>query len=360
MHKFSKLSHDYYLKLTPEAIVLGVISGIVASAISLCHALMGLTNLYLLVAVLGVFLASLIMISGMDKGHLTQVKYGFLVAIAGGVTTFFGSYFGHSGVLTSITICIIIPFIALTTNSTVMIASSVLYIVDMFIIGSGVPGSLEMAFWYGVSFFGGGTAIILLFYWINRLLKTPDVTDEHIPFSRELVFIGWQKNIRFAVLLTSAVLIANIISYAFNLLQGYWIPMTAMLLLKSDYEFSKKRIKHRFIGTLLGSIAAFFIISMVESKIALALMMLPIFFCIVIALAKHYGAYTFFLTVMITVLFNLISPMERHIITEHRLEDTLLGILSVIVVLWLIHPIINKLLKLGPTLNQVVKDWPEL
>lgn len=356
----SKFSHDHYIKLTPEAILLGVISGIVASAISLCHALLNLTNLYLIVAVLGVFLASLIMLSGIDKGHLTQVKYGFLVTVAGGVTTFFGSYFGHSGVLTSITICIIIPFIALTTNSTVMIASSVLYIVDMFIIGSGVPGELEMAFWYGVSFFGGGTAIILLFYWINRILKTPDVTDEHIHFSKKLVFQDWQKNIRFAFLLTSAVLIANIISYAFNLLQGYWIPMTAMLLLKSDYEFSKKRIKHRFIGTLLGSIAAFFIISMVENKIVLALLMLPIFFCIVIALAKHYGAYTFFLTVMITILFNLISPLEKNIITSQRLEDTLLGIFSVIVVLWLMQPIINRVLKLGSTLNQVAKDWPAL
>lgn len=351
----SKLSHDYYLKLTPEAILLGIISGIVASAISLCHALLDLTNLYLLVAVLGVFLASLIMISGIGKGHLTQVKYGFLVATAGGVTTFLGSYFGHSGILTSITICIIIPFIALTTHSTVMIASSVLYIVDMFIIGSGVPGSLEMAICYGISFLGGGTSIILLFYSINRALKTPDITDEHIHFRKELVFRDWHKNIRFALLLTTAVLIANIISYTFNLLQGYWIPMTAMLILKSDYEFSKKRIKHRFIGTLLGSIAAFFIISVIDSKIVLALMMLPIFFCIVIALAKHYGAYTFFLTVMITVLFNLISPMERHIVTEHRLEDTLLGILSVIIVLWLIHPIINKLLKLGPIFTEAAK-----
>lgn len=351
----SKLSHDYYLKLTPDAILLGVISGIVAAAISLCHALLGLTSLYLLVAVLGTFLASLIMISGLEKGHLTQVKYGFLVAIAGGFTTFLGSYFGHSGVLTSITLLIIIPFIALTTGSTVMIASSVLYIVDMFIIGSGLPGNLEMAFWYGVSFFGGGVAIILPFYYINRIFKTPEVTQEHIHFKKELVFRDWQKNIRFALLLTSAVLIANIISYAFNLLQGYWIPMTAMLMLKSDYEFSKKRIKHRFIGTLLGSVAAFFIISMIESKISLALLMLPIFFCIVIALAKHYGAYTFFLTVMITVLFNLISPLERHIITEHRLEDTLLGIVSVIVVLWLIHPIINKILKLGPAFNEMTK-----
>lgn len=351
----SRLSHAHYLKLTPEVIILGIISGVVSSAVSMCHALLNLTNLYLLVAVLGVFLASLIMISGLGKGHMVQVRYAFLVSIAGGATTFLGSYFGYSGILTSITLCIIVPFIALTTNSTTMIASSVLYIVDMFIIGSGIPGGLETAYWYGISFVGGGVLTISVFYAVNRVLKTPGQSDEHIHFNPGLVFRDWSKNIRFAILLTIAVLIANIISYAFNLLQGYWIPMTALLLLKSDYEFSKKRIKHRFLGTILGSIAAFFIISFIDNKIALALLMFPIFFCIVVALARHYGAYTFFLTVMITVLFNLVSPMEHHIVTEHRLEDTLLGIVSVIVVLWLIRPIINRILKLGPALNEAAK-----
>ncbi len=335
---YIKLKQKYLETTNHEAVTLAVQTGVLSCIFSLLHALLKPESLFFIVALIGVLVMGLLQTIALRGPINRRLRYTFGASLIIGITTGIGSYCGTSFFITSLGLLILIPLVAYSSSSDHLIASTILFSADLFIVGSGMPASGGIAFSYALAFMFGGLATWLLAYIWNRLHPSRDkyaVGFKKLSFSR--IFANYHKQHRFALVLTFAVIIGNAISYLFHLPQGYWVPMTAMLILKSDFDFAKKRINHRLYGTLLGSILAFIIIMLVSSKIYLALLMLPLMFLMVIALAKHYGAYTFFLTIAVTVMMNLIEP-EGYLITKHRIIDTVLGVLAVFLVIWFIKP----------------------
>jgi len=331
----AELKQKYFETRHQQTIILGLQSGLIVSLLGLIHSVFHLQNLNILMALIGALVIGLLQTIALRGSLNRRLRYTFASSIIVGIAFFLGSYLGHSYWLTSLGLIILIPLVALSSGSDHMLASIFLFSADLFIVGSGMPGNLSEAIWYGVFFAIGGLLTWLSVYlWYRKFPLTNDTVAIPGALSFERLFGGYQKHVRFALLLTLAVLIGNTISYLFKLPQGYWVPMTAMLLLKSDLDLSRKKIGHRLYGTLLGSVLAFVVIMLVSSKIVLSLLMFPLMFLMVIALAKHYGAYTFFLTIAVTVMMNLIEP-DGYLITEHRVVDTVLGVAAVVIIIWI-------------------------
>ncbi|TXI91222.1 MAG: FUSC family protein [Neisseriales bacterium] len=338
----AEIKQKYFETRHQATIVLGVQSGIIVSLFGLIHSVLKLQNLNVLMALIGALVIGLLQTIALRGSLNRRLRYTFASSIIVGFAFFMGSYLGHSYWLTTLGLLILIPLVAFSASADHMLSSIFLFSADLFIVGSGMPDKLPGAIWYGVFFTLGGLLTWLAAYlWYRKFPIKDDVETKARPLSLARLFPDYRKHLRFAVLLTLAVVIGNTISYLFSLPQGYWVPMTAMLLLKSDLDVSKKKISHRLTGTLLGSVLAFIVIMLISSKIVLSLLMLPLMFMMVIALARHYGAYTFFLTIAVTVMMNLIEP-DGYLITEHRIVDTVLGVIAVVAVIWFLKPRINN------------------
>lgn len=333
-----------FLAWDKDVIILATQAGILAVVFSLMQVIFKPENDAAIFAMIGVFIVALVQTVGIRVNILNRVKASLILSIGAGFTTAIGCYVGNSFIATAIGILLLVPLVGLTSSAEHLSAAIILFTVDLFIIGSGAPSnSLHLAALNGCSLAIGSLslAITALIYARPFGQITPIVTK--YKFSFKGMFINYQSNLGFSLILTVAVSIANAISYLFKMPQGFWIPMTALLILKADHDFTKSRMSHRLTGTLFGSLLAVLVALLISDKLILALMMLPIMFFIVISMARHYGAYTAILTVMVTVMMNLMIP-DGYLIATHRLIDTLLGVITVAITLWILKPSIHKLL----------------
>lgn len=71
---------------------------------------------------------------------------------------------------------------------------------------------------------------------------------------------------RFAVRLSVVLTVTFLISRVSGLNHSYWIPMSAFLMITPFYEDSAKRINHRILGTILGSILTFLLLNIIKTS----------------------------------------------------------------------------------------------
>ncbi|MCC2644671.1 MAG: hypothetical protein K0R94_449 [Burkholderiales bacterium] len=187
---------------------------------------------------------------------------------------------------------------------------------------------------YGIFFCSGALTLVLSGYLGHLFFCYKYNNKRSLAEASNRIFSFNVNNLKFALKLSVAVCAANAIAGYLKLPQQYCAPMTALLILRSDHESSLKRAQHRLFGTLIGSILAGVLIILIHDKLILSILMLPVMFLIVVSMARHYGAYVFFLTAMITILFNLIEFNGIMVIIE-RILFTLLGISTVVTVVYL-------------------------
>lgn len=331
-----------FLAWDKEVIILAIQAGLLAVLFSLIQVLFKADNFAATFAMIGVFISALVQTVGIRVNLLNRVKASLILSISAGFTTALGCYVGNSFMATGLGILLLVPLVGLTSSAEHLSAAIILFTVDLFIIGSGAPSnSLHLAVLNGCSLAVGSLSLAIIALIYARPFGQITPVETKYKFSFKGVFINYQSNLAFSLVLTIAVSIANAISYLFKMPQGFWIPMTALLILKADHDFTKSRMSHRLTGTLLGSLLAVLVALFITDKLVLAIMILPIMFFIVVAMARHYGAYTAVLTVMVTVMMNLMEP-EGYLIATHRLIDTLLGIITVAVTLWVLQPMLHK------------------
>jgi len=326
--------HRRYLNFDNEAIALGLRAGVLSTIFSVIFALYAHQNLNFILAVIGVFISTLVQIEGLKSSTSDQIKHGLAISIGAGITVTLGSIVAHHPLLLSLGLLIFMLPVGLASGSKPLTATTVLFISNLFIIGSGLPAPATHAIMYGIYFCSGGLAIVLSGYLQNLLFKNKYDFLHNQTMQSNRVFTLNPKSLKFALKLSIAVCAANAIAGYLKFPQQYCAPMTALLILRADHESSVKRINHRLFGTLIGSILAGCLIIFIQDKLILAVLMLPIMFFIVVSMAKHYGAYVFFLTVLITILFNLIE-FDGFMVIIERILFTLLGIASVLIVVYL-------------------------
>jgi hypothetical protein len=336
--------HRRYLNFDAEAVALGLRAGILSAIFSIIFAIYAHNNLNFILAILGVFIGTLVQIDGLKSATVTQVKHGLVISIGAGITVFLGSITAHHPLSLSLGMLIFMLPVGLSVGNKPITSSTVLFTSNLFIIGSGLPAPIPHAVMYGIYFCVGGLALVLSGYLQNLFWGNKYDLKLHTLSEANKIFTLSTKNLKFALKLAITVCLANAIAGYLKLPQQYCAPMTALLVLRVDIESSIKRLHHRFFGTLIGSILAIGLILLIQDKLILAVLMLPIMFLIVVSMAKHYGAYVFFLTIMVTILFNLIEFNGVMVVIE-RILFTLLGISLVVALIYipkLMPKIINR------------------
>jgi hypothetical protein len=326
--------HRRYLNFEAEAVALGLRAGILSTVFSIIFAIYAHNNLNFILAILGVFIGTLVQIEGLKLSTLVQVKHGLAISIGAGITVALGSATAHHPLLLSLGLLIFMLPVGLATGSKAITSATVLFTSNMFIVGSGLPAAIPHAIMYGVYFCIGGLILVLSGYLQNLVFGNRYNIEPYTSPGTNQIFTINTKNLKFALKLAIAVCSANAIAGYLKLPQQYCAPMTALLVLRADHHVAVKRLHHRFFGTLIGSILAIGLILLIQDKLILAVLMLPIMFLIVVSMAKHYGAYVFFLTIMVTILFNLIEFNGVMVVVE-RILFTLLGISLVVAVIYL-------------------------
>ena len=110
---------------------------------------------------------------------------------------------------------------------------------------------------------------------------------------------------------------------------GYWIPMTALLVLKPAFNETVKRALARICGTLAGAVLTSYLVAhMQPTTVTLAILVVVFAFLAYSTLNVNYAMYTVFLTAYIVFLLSLANLPGMEIAHRRALSTIIGGMLA--------------------------------
>lgn len=161
--------------------------------------------------------------------------------------------------------------------------------------------------------------------------KTPRLIAENISgFGNMLRAIRLQCHFgsglfRHAVRLSIVVFLSGLLVELFQLTQGYWILLTAVLVCQPNYSATKKRLIQRMVGTVLGVIVGLslrYLSPTLEAQLGIIVACSSLFF---LFRTNNYSFSTFFVTIQVLVSFDVIG-LGADMAMLPRIIDTLIGV----------------------------------
>ena len=113
---------------------------------------------------------------------------------------------------------------------------------------------------------------------------------------------------RHAVRLGVTTALAAIISAAFHIARGYWIPITVVVVMKPNYGGTIQRAAQRITGTVAGALLAALILWSIHQPWLLLLSLAILSFATFTLRSGNYGLFSLALTPMIMVMLDLARP----------------------------------------------------
>lgn len=133
---------------------------------------------------------------------------------------------------------------------------------------------------------------------------------------------AWRHALRVAVTLGAAVALYRAIPLA----RGYWVPMTALLILKPDFFSTVGRGLSRMLGTTIGVIFATALVALPDPSHVLSIVWMILFAALMFTVVNYnYTLFAICITSEIVVLLSFFEHMAPLLAARDRLEDTLLG-----------------------------------
>lgn len=335
---------QHYLDNHSQINLIALQTGLIGGGLALFYAIFNPAN-EIIVMITGLLLnAMMLAITYRAHNSIQRLRYGLICALCSGLAFGLGSWTGSSLILSSLAILLLLPLVGLANGRHGLIAGLFFYIFDGYILGTGVHATAKMALIYAVCYFIGGVIIVfggMIRVWVRQEMLN---LNENIPFiQNQNWFLLDRKNLLFSCGLLVSVLICNYIAVYYHLDHGYWLPMTAFLLIKNDHQLTIQRSFQRIIGTLLGGGLAFGFCWLIQDKLILALIIAPMLYLSIIAISRHYGSFTLFLTVSISLLIGL-QNTQSILEVKYRVLYTLIAVVIVMICLYVIQPLANQIL----------------
>ncbi|MHC5361452.1 FUSC family protein [Myroides sp. LJL110] len=125
--------------------------------------------------------------------------------------------------------------------------------------------------------------------------------------------------------LTITVLTGLIISNIFNLLNGYWILLTIVVIMRPGYGLTKQRSFERVIGTVAGGLIAFGLLYLIQENVQV-LAYLVVLSMILGYWFSHtdYKVGVTFVTIYVVLIYGILTPNFMDLLT-YRIIDTFIG-----------------------------------
>ncbi len=130
---------------------------------------------------------------------------------------------------------------------------------------------------------------------------------------------------RYALRLGLAMVLAEIVAYSLGLANAYWVPMTALLVLRTDLQETLSRGVARVVGTLVGAGLVTLLLSTLRpGPVVLALLVVVFAWLCYSVLMVNYGAFAASITAYIACLLAIGGLPEKEVVL-HRIANTCLG-----------------------------------
>ncbi|WP_158963045.1 FUSC family protein [Myroides fluvii] len=165
------------------------------------------------------------------------------------------------------------------------------------------------------------------------------LTPVHYRWETLIVNLNFTSTIfRHATRLTLTILIGLIISNIFNLLNGYWILLTIVVIMRPGYGLTKTRSFERVIGTVLGGLIAFGLLFILQDNHTL-IAYLTILTMILGYWFSHtdYKIGVTFITMYVVLIYAILTPNFMDLLI-YRVIDTLIGALLALGANYLLWP----------------------
>lgn len=150
-------------------------------------------------------------------------------------------------------------------------------------------------------------------------------TKDYYPISTLIENFSFSSLVfRHSLRITVTLLIGFIVGKILPFQNVYWILITIVVIMRPGYGLTKERTFNRFLGTIIGGVLGFVVLSTGPSPMALGF--LTIFF-LILGLSfnpSNYKVGTSFITLHVIFIFALLNPTDDDIIL-YRILDTFVG-----------------------------------
>ncbi len=142
---------------------------------------------------------------------------------------------------------------------------------------------------------------------------------------------------RHSLRLTITILTGIIIGEIFPLQNVYWILITIVVIMRPGYGLTKTRSIERTIGTVIGGVVSFVLISIIDSSTVITILaILAMLFGFTFSQINYKVGATF-ITMYVVFIYGMITPNVEEVI-QYRIVDTMIGAGLAIVANYLIWP----------------------
>jgi uncharacterized membrane protein YccC len=194
-----------------------------------------------------------------------------------------------------------------------------------------------------VEFAAGGALAILLTLVLWRLERQPASPTAYPPLDvrRSLLRVARAVRLRtpvfqHAVRLAVAATLAVAIYKGLRLEHGYWLIITALVIVKQDWAATRQRAGERIVGSLAGGALGILLAATIHSVIVIDAFLLV--FC-VLAFSHSptsYRLYVVFLTPFVVLMINIAAPGDWQVALI-RIFDTLIGGILALIVAYILR-----------------------
>ena len=178
---------------------------------------------------------------------------------------------------------------------------------------------------------GGLQTLVMLAAWTLRYpaaeSSTKDPFEGLLPALRTLRAALTLRSpaFHYAVRLSATVTVAGLVQHFNALPNGYWVPMTALIVLKPDFQQTFFRGVERVIGTVIGAGLATLLVHALPLDLATIGGLVVLFAWLGYGLINvNYALYAVCLTAYIVFLLDF-GGLSTHVVVLHRTVNTALG-----------------------------------
>ena len=203
------------------------------------------------------------------------------------------------------------------------------------VVAAAQPQPFDQALLRGEGIFAGGMlqAIVMMLLWL--FLPQAAAPSTHPADSRaisaklrSLVSTTLTRNtltLRYAIRLAVTAGIAETVAWHLHFRNSYWVPMTALIILKPQFKDTTHRAANRLLGTLAGGVLATLLTFLLHPHAAVLVVLVLV--CVgasYLLLNVNYAAYSIALTGYIAFVLAINRMPEQQTVTR-RIIATLLG-----------------------------------
>ena len=274
---------------------------------------------------------------------IKRIRYSYINILISGLIFMLGSYTQQNILLANLILAGLLFLSIFSERHHNLFNTMIFFAIVSFLIGSGtLISNTNQIVYQGIAYAMGGW--ILIFIGIIRIqirihyfkINEQFINNQNLP-SKFLNF-NYERIITFIYALF-AVLLSNTFFLYFKIDHGYWLPLTAFLITRSQHHITKIRAKQRIIGTLFG---CGFIYACKEITdylpFYMTLFILDIFFSIV-GITKNYRFFSFFITV--TILTLLFITNKNFDVVANRLKYTIIAVVFTMSIAYIAKPFYN-------------------